>query len=65
MELVDAFKVDLEAGSGRAIPIVLGEMKDQAVARDLHIDRSVIVESVLPVEVKTGVVNVELAGFLD
>jgi len=65
VEFADAFEVDLKAGAGAAVAVVLGEMDDEAVAGDLHVERGGGVEAVFPVEVEAGVVEIELACFFD
>ena len=44
---------------------MFGEMKDQTVARDLHIERRCGLKAGLPVEMKAGVVEIKLTRFLD
>jgi len=40
---------------------VLGEVEHAAVARDLHVERRVVVEAVLPIDREAEEVDVELA----
>jgi hypothetical protein len=65
VEFADAFIGDLEVGAGRSVTVVLGEMKDETIAGDLHIEWRGGLEAVLPVEVEAGVVEIKLARFLD
>lgn len=54
--------VDGEAGARSAVPEVLGETKNEPVPRDLHVEGRVGIGAVLPVDMKSGAVEVALAG---
>ncbi|MNH32741.1 hypothetical protein D3C79_932050 [compost metagenome] len=45
--------------------MVLGQVQDQAVAVNLHVQRQVRAEAVLPVQAETEEIHVELPGLVD
>lgn len=55
----------MEASTGRAIAIMLGQVKDQSVARDLHEKRGFRFVAMFPIKMKARVVEVIFAGLLN
>src|SRR5580704_3285737 len=62
MQRAYAFKVHLERASWRAIAVVFCQVQNKAIAGDLHVKRRIVVESMFPIEVKTEIVEIKLAG---
>src|ERR1700709_1162641 len=44
---------------------MLAQMKCQAVARDLHVDLKVGLKTMLPIDLETEKIEIELAGLVD
>src|ERR1700733_4357339 len=60
-----ALEIHLERASRRPISVVLREMQNQAIARNLHVKRGIVIEAMLPVEMKSQIVEVKLARLFD
>jgi hypothetical protein len=56
LELVDA---DANVRTRRAVAVVLGEVEHAVAPRDLHVDRRVWLEAVLPVDPEAEPIDVE------
>ena len=55
----NTISVDYDLGSGTAIAVMLAEMQNQIVSRDLHIDRRVLFELVLPIDGEPEPLDIE------
>ena len=60
MVLAYSVRLDVHDRSRSAVAVVLGQMKDQIGARHLHVERQRFLETVLPVDGESQVVDVEL-----
>src|SRR5439155_11565376 len=58
--LAYSVRLDVHDRSRSAVAVVLGQMKDQIGARHLHVERQRFLETVLPVNGESQVVDVEL-----
>ncbi len=57
---VQCRRLNSHGGSGTAIAVVLGEMQDAFVLRNLHVQRQTRFEAVLPVDLETKKLDVKL-----
>ncbi len=62
VQLANAGRRHVDHLPRRPVAMVLGEMRDQRTARDLHVERPLIVEPVLPVDATPDIADVELTG---
>lgn len=60
---VDFVGFDSDGGSRRGVPVVFREVYNAAVSGDLHVERKIILESMLPIDRKAEEFDVELPGF--
>src|SRR5262249_23675469 len=65
MIVVEAGHGDHRAGTGAAVAVVLAEMQDDAAARDLGVERRIVVEAMVPVPGEAEKIDIEFARFLD
>jgi hypothetical protein len=63
MESLDSAHRHAEAHTGTTVAMVLTEVQDKIPPGNLAVERSVVIETMVPVHVKTEVPQVELVRF--
>jgi hypothetical protein len=57
---LDAPRRHAEPRSGAAVAVMFAEMQDQIAARDLAVDRGVGIEPMIPVQMESQILQIEL-----
>jgi hypothetical protein len=65
MQLADSFKGDNENRSRRPVAIMFRELNCQAIPRNLHVERSVLIEAMFPAQLEAGLIQVKVLGFFN
>ncbi|MNP67225.1 hypothetical protein D3C76_1630280 [compost metagenome] len=65
MQRVDILGGNKHCGTRRAVTIVLTEMQSQTGTRDLHVQRHIFTETVLPIQRETEKIQIKLPGLFN